>query len=251
MKKRNEDDPNIQKDNGEELYPKDFFDNENEFMATVRGDSMKDADIEDGDRVKIRATRSFLDGDVLLLIIDGEYTLKSFCRDEDGNPWLLPQNPAYKAFPLNETQNVRVRGVVTEVIKQKTRISYRTCMKEISKAKQAGMEVKIIGPEQISRTIREIAPTITVARQWYAVFRAMADMGLVGEEDFDTFCTMVKTEVPKHAHLPARDEIQRMAIMSFAKPVVLWNSDNAPVQGKRFNDYLKTAKQTKQLLGNK
>ena len=236
---------------GMELYPKDFFDHENEFMATVRGDSMKDADIEDGDRVKVRATRSFQDGDVLLLIIDGEYTLKSFCRDEDGRPWLLPQNPAYQAFPLNEHQNVRVRGVVTEVIKQKPRINYRTCMKEISKAKQAGMEVKTIGPEQISRAIREVASTITVARQWYAVFRAMADMGAVGDEDFDTFCTKVRAEVPEHKNLPTRVEMQRMAIMSFRKPVSLWDSENAPVQGKRFNDYLKTAKQTKRLLGNK
>ena len=233
---------------GMELYPKDFFDYENEFMVTVKGDSMKDADIEEGDRVKVRATKPFQDGDILLLIIDGEYTLKAFSRDEEGNPWLLPQNPAYKAFCLNETQNVRVRGVVTEVIKQRPRISYRSCMKEISRAKQAGTDVRAIGPEQVSQTIREIAPAITVARQWYAVFRAMEDMGVMKMWDYDAFCLTVKTEVPGHKHLPSRLELQRMAVGCFAKSVVLWNEIDAPVKGKRFETYKKLAQRAKELL---
>lgn len=231
---------------GMELYPKDFFDNENEFMATARGNSMKDADIEDGDRVKVRATRSFQDGDILLLIIDGEYTLKSFCRDEEGRPWLVPQNPAYKAFPLNEGQNVRVRGVVTEVIKQSPRVTYRSCMKEINRAKMS--EPKEIPQLRVSQTIREIAPLIESRRQWYAVFRTMADLDIVREDDYDTFINMITTELPQHKCLPTRAEMLRIAVQSFAKPVVLWQTGNAPVKGKRYSEYLKIAKMTKELL---
>ena len=233
------------------MMPREYLPTNRVFMATVTGDSMKDANIFAGDIVVVESGVSISDGDIVLVRIDGECTLKSYCEDENGNPWLVPQNAEYDAFPLKESQSIYVAGRVRDIIRQAPRIKYNACQKYIRKARAKQLEPEEISQVQISKTIREIAPTITVARQWYAVFRAMADMGLLGEEDFDTFCTMIKTEVPKHAHLPARDEIQRMAIMSFAKPVVLWNSDNAPVQGKRFNDYLKTAKQTKQLLGNK
>ena len=234
---------------GMEMYPKDFFDNENEFMAMVRGDSMKDVNIIEGDKVIVRATKSFQDGDILVVLLDGDYTLKSFCKDEEGRPWLIPQNPAYKAFPLSETQNVRVRGVVTEVIKSKPRLAFRSCMKEINRAREASTEVKTISPQQVSQAIREVAPMIKVARQWYAVFRAMVDAAVVKQKDFETFCSMIRSEVPEHKHLPASDEIQRMAIQSFAKPVNKWVENDAPVSGKRFDVYLDIAKQMSKLLG--
>ena len=102
---------------------------------------------------------------------------------------------------------------------------------------------------QVSRAIREIALSISVARQWYAVYRTMADLCIVGEGDYDTFIEMVKTEVPKHTSLPSRTEMLRMAVDSFTKPVALWRVGNAPVQGKRYNDYLAIAQKTKELLG--
>lgn len=234
---------------GMEMYPKDFFDNENEFMAMVRGDSMKDVNIIEGDKVIVRATKSFQDGDILVVLLDGDYTLKSFCKDEEGRPWLIPQNAAYMAFPLNETQNVRVRGVVIEVIKSKPRVAFRSCMKEINRARAASTEVKTISPQQVSKAIREVAPMIKVARQWYAVFRAMVDAAVVKQKDFETFCSMIRSEVPEHKHLPASDEIQRMAIQSFAKPVNKWVENDAPVSGKRFDAYLDIAKQMSKLLG--
>ena len=71
---------------------------------------------------------------------------------------------------------------------------------------------------------------------------------MVGEDDFEGFCTLVSDEVPRHGHLPVRDELQRMATLSFAKPVRRWDAENAPVRGKRFNDYLKIARYMEQLL---
>ena len=233
------------------MMPREYLPMNRVFMATVTGDSMKDANIFAGDIVVVESGVSISDGDIVLVRIDGECTLKSYCEDENGNPWLVPQNAEYDAFPLKESQSIYVAGRVRDIIRQAPRIKYNACQKYIRKARAKQLEPEEISQVQISQTIREIAPTITVARQWYAVFRAMVDMNVVGEEDFDTFCTMIKTEVPKHAHLPVRDEIQRMAIMSFTKPVSMWNPDNAPVKGKRFSDYQKTAKLTKQLLGNK
>lgn len=235
---------------GMEMYPKEFFDNQNEFITIVKGDSMKDANIEEGDKVKVLATKSFQDGDILLVSIDGEYTLKSFCRDEDGTPWLIPQNAAYNAFSIEESQNVRVYGVVTEVIKQRPRIAFRSCMKQINQAKQSEIKIKTISPEQATKAIQEIAPMVKIGRQWYAVFRVMMERKAIDAWDYDAFCILVKNAVPDHQHLPTRKELLRMAVDSFAKPIALWDENNAPVQGKRFNEYIEIAERTKEILNN-
>lgn len=230
---------------GMEMYPKEFFDNQNEFIAIVKGDSMKDANIDEGDKVKVLATKSFQDGDILLVSIDGEYTLKSFCRDEDGSPWLIPQNAAYKAFSIEESQNVRVYGVVTEVIKQRPRIAFRSCIKKIKAARQAAKPQKTITMEQVESAVLRIAPEIKVSRHWYAVFRALVDMNVYKMEDISLFVCLLNRLVPNHEHLTTTDDLQRMAVQSFAKPVPLWDENNAPVPaGKRFMDYKKIAEKT-------
>ena len=174
--------------------------------------------------------------------------MKSYCEDENGESWLIPQNEAYSAFSLSDKLNVSILGIVKEIIKGAPRISYRDCMKLIKKAKAKQVVHKEISQLQISRAIRKIAPLVEIARHWYAVYRVMADLNIVGEDDFDTFIDMIKTEVSGHQSLPTRTELQRMAVQSFAKPVILWNSSNAPVQGKRYHDYLKIAKTMEELL---
>lgn len=230
------------------MLPRDFVAMQPEFVVTVRGDSMKDVDIMPGDAVKVTANSTMQDGDIVLIMIDSEITLKTYCQDEEGNPWLVPQNQDYDAFPLSGKLNVWVIGVVTEIIRKAPRVSYRSCIRSINKARQKTAEPRVIEPWQTDNAIRETGSMITVARQWYAVYRAMADLNVVDTGDFDTFCTMVRKVLPHHAHLPVRDEMQRMAIMSFVRPVELWRQDNAPVQGKRFNDYQRIALRTKELL---
>ena len=230
------------------LIPKELLGMQPEFLITVQGDSMKDVDIQSGDTVKILMTQNIHDGDIVLARIDDEFTLKSYCEDENGESWLIPQNEAYSAFSLSDKLNVSILGIVKEIIKGAPRISYRDCMKLIKKAKAKQVVHKEISQLQISRAIRKIAPLVEIARHWYAVYRVMADLNIVGEDDFDTFIDMIKTEVSGHQSLPTRTELQRMAVQSFAKPVILWNSSNAPVQGKRYHDYLKIAKTMEELL---
>lgn len=105
-----------------------------------------------------------------------------------------------------------------------------------------------ISSRRVKTAIREMAQCITIGRQWYAVYRAMADLKVVKESDYEVFCSMIKDEVPEHEHLPTRTELQRLEIQSFSKPVVFWDISNAPVQGKRFYDYLNIAEETKKIL---
>jgi hypothetical protein len=139
-------------------------------------------------------------------------------------------------------------GIVTEIVKSAPRIKYRSCMNLINSVKKKHAESREISPLRISQAIREIAPMIEVARQWYAVYRIMVDYSIVKEDDFDGFIDMIKTEMPNHEHLPTRVELQRLVVQSFAKPVVLWNEEDAPVQGSRYNSYKAIADKTLELI---
>jgi len=88
-----------------------------------------------------------------------------------------------------------------------------------------------------------------VARHWFAVYKILVEVKVVKPKDYNTFCEMVKAEVPDHEHLPASDELQRLEVQSFAKPVSKWDADDAPAKGKRFYAYLKVAQRMKELLG--
>jgi hypothetical protein len=102
--------------------------------------------------------------------------------------------------------------------------------------------------EVVSPEADAVAPMIVTGRQWYAVCRVLEDVKVVAEDDFEGFCQRVRAEVPEHDNLPTRIELQRMAVQSFKKPVARWNELNAPVQGKRYNDYVKLAERMQELL---
>ena len=64
------------------------------FMLQVKGDSMIDAAICDGDWVVVRQQPNANNGDIVAAMIDGEATVKTY-RNRDGHIWLMPHNPAF------------------------------------------------------------------------------------------------------------------------------------------------------------
>lgn len=64
------------------------------FLLKVKGDSMMDAAICDGDWVVVRQQPTAEKGEIVAAMIDGEATVKSF-HQRDGHIWLMPHNPAY------------------------------------------------------------------------------------------------------------------------------------------------------------
>jgi hypothetical protein len=222
-----------------------------EFMIPVRGDSMRDAGIVTGDIVRVVADVTLNDGDIVLACIDGEYTLKSYCEDEEGQHWLVPQNDTYSPILLDGKTNVRIYGRVKEIVKTAPRVAYRKCMeviRKMKKTKETANDERAITPQQVSEAIAAVAPMIVTGRQWYAVYRPLVDLRKVDKGDYEGFCQLVRSIVPDHAHLPTAQEMQRMAVQSFDKPVPLWNERNAPVTGKRFKSYLSIANKVKSYL---
>ncbi|RKS77445.1 repressor LexA [Motilibacter peucedani] len=65
------------------------------FLLEVRGDSMVDAAICDGDWVVVRQQPVADQGEIVAAMIDGEATVKTYQR-RDGHVWLMPHNEAYE-----------------------------------------------------------------------------------------------------------------------------------------------------------
>ena len=229
-----------------ELMPDEMVSLKPEFVVQARGDSMKDVFIKEGDFIKVAKSVEVHDGDIVLARIDDGYTLKAYLKDSDGQVWLVPQNPDYEAFPL--PAGAEVVGVASQLIKAWPRATYRSCLGKVQKAKLKKRPQKELKPELVAEAIRTVAPMVTVGRQWFAVYRALADKDVVGDADFATFCMMVQDAVPEHGRLPNLVEMQRLNIMSFAKQLKLWKPDNSPVTGKRYVDYLMIAKKMEKLL---
>ena len=75
--------------------PRSVVGNGELFLLKVRGDSMVDAAICDGDWVVVRAQQDAVNGDIVAALLEDEATVKTF-RQRDGHTWLLPQNTAYE-----------------------------------------------------------------------------------------------------------------------------------------------------------
>jgi SOS-response transcriptional repressor LexA len=87
----------------------------NSFLIHVQGDSMTGAGIEDGDYVVIRPQPTVENGEIALIGIDSESTIKYFYKHNDGVE-LRSANPAYEPYFYNSSEEIRILGKVVDVI---------------------------------------------------------------------------------------------------------------------------------------
>lgn len=85
------------------------------FSLTVRGDSMLEAGIHDGDIVIIEKDIPVQDGDIVAAQVDNEWTVKYF-KKQNGKMYLVPANKTYPIIKPRES--LLVGGVVASVIRK-------------------------------------------------------------------------------------------------------------------------------------
>jgi DNA polymerase V len=90
------------------------------FYAKVKGTSMQDAGIKDGDILIIDKSLEPKDGDTVVCFIDGEFTIKYIKLDTDV-VYLVPANPKFEPIKVTEDNNFCIWGVVTYSIKNHKR----------------------------------------------------------------------------------------------------------------------------------
>jgi repressor LexA len=93
--------------------PEEFVGQGDLFMLKVKGDSMIDLAICDGDFVVIRAQKNAEKGEIVAAMIDGEATVKTFSQ-KGGHIWLLPANANYAPIPGDDAE---ILGKVTAVLR--------------------------------------------------------------------------------------------------------------------------------------
>lgn len=87
------------------------------FYGRVKGDSMIEAGIHDGDLLVIDKSLDPKDDKIAVCYIDGEFTLKRIKIEKDCC-WLLPANPKYQPIKVTEENDFLIWGIVTHVIKK-------------------------------------------------------------------------------------------------------------------------------------
>lgn len=86
-----------------------------DFCLTAKGDSMINARIFDGDILFVRKQESVDDGEIAVILIDDEATVKRvYFNREDGILTLMPENPTYKPMRYmgHQLDRIRILGKV-------------------------------------------------------------------------------------------------------------------------------------------
>jgi repressor LexA len=102
----------------EKLSFSDFVGHEGTFALEVRGDSMIEDHICDGDYVLVEKTSQVRDGDIVVALVDGsETTLKRYYRDSNQTVRLQPANS--EMAPIRVPANrVQIQGRVLAVLRK-------------------------------------------------------------------------------------------------------------------------------------
>ncbi len=108
--------PILAVENVEDTFPLpvDFVNNDNVFILSVRGDSMINAGILDGDYVVVRQQAHAKNGDIVVALLEDEATVKTFYKEKD-YVRLQPENPSLDPI---YTTDVKVLGKVIGVFRR-------------------------------------------------------------------------------------------------------------------------------------
>jgi repressor LexA len=89
---------------------------EKSYLLEVKGDSMIEAHIEEGDYVLVERKGEPREGDIVIAEVDGGWTMKYFRRDKKGRPYLEPANKNYDNIYPEES--FRIAAIVKAVIRK-------------------------------------------------------------------------------------------------------------------------------------
>lgn len=140
----------------------------------AQGESMIDADIHDGDLLRLELGAWPHDGDIVVAEIDGEYTAKVYFTDEDGRHWLCPMNKRFQPILLTESMNVRVSGVVRTIVKQVVRRSYGECQSIVKRMQEQRQQQDSL-QERVRKAVADGSHLFWAASAWAVVYGVVRD----------------------------------------------------------------------------
>lgn len=98
--------------------PRDMIGQGRTFALRVRGDSMIEENIQDGDTIIVSAQKTAQNGQVVIALIDGNYaTVKKFYREAEFIR-LEPANPTFKPIFIKTPERIEIQGIVRGLIRR-------------------------------------------------------------------------------------------------------------------------------------
>ena len=98
--------------------PKDMQGRGRTFALRVRGDSMIEENIQDGDIIIVASQKTAENGQMVVALIDGNYaTVKKFYREPDFIR-LEPANPQFKPIFIKTPERIQIQGIVRGLIRK-------------------------------------------------------------------------------------------------------------------------------------
>jgi len=85
------------------------------FYAHVQGDSMRDANLNDGDLLIIDRAETPRHKSIVVAVLNGEFLVKRLYK-RNGEVKLLPENKSYAAIDVTEGMDFEIWGVVSHII---------------------------------------------------------------------------------------------------------------------------------------
>jgi repressor LexA len=100
------------------FVPEDMVGRRETYVLQVKGDSMIEEQIRDGDYVIVENRRTARDGEMVIALLDGEnVTLKKLYRESGGRVRLQPANASLTPMYVEQSR-LRVQGVVIGVLRK-------------------------------------------------------------------------------------------------------------------------------------
>ena len=141
---------------------------------SAQGDSMIEADIHEGDLLRLEIGAEAHDGDIVLAEIDREYTVKVFFTDTQRQKWLCPMNKNYTPILLTADKETRIAGVVRSIVKNLPRLSFSECAAIVNRAKQKKTQEGDLF-QRLTKAVREGNLLFWAASAWAVAYGVVRD----------------------------------------------------------------------------
>ncbi|MBH9552946.1 transcriptional repressor LexA [Inhella gelatinilytica] len=94
----------------------ELFSQTPDFLLRVKGMSMKDAGILDGDLLAVRKVAEARNGQIVVARLGDEVTVKRWRRDATG-AWLLPENPDFQPIRVSDSEPFAIEGLAVGLLR--------------------------------------------------------------------------------------------------------------------------------------
>ena len=148
---------------------------------------------------------------------------------------------------MSEFSTARILGRVVDVKKSVGRVPFRQIQQQMRATKPKDVQQELTD-EMVKRAVQRIVPKMSNSRQWFCVYRVLADKGYLHEHAFYELRECVNRLFPNNDYSINVKDISRMAVGSFDKRLFFWEEQTAPVQGKRYMEYLTLAQEFQKML---